>query len=151
MSGDADEGTSAFKMTGGMIENTLGDIFCVTNTTCTINLSDVTITNNDSSGNFLRAAHQNWGSNGGTVTLNATDQDITGDILIDSSSSVTLNLTGSSTFTGAINNSNSGTANVTIASGSTWTLTGNSYVKTLSNSGTINKGSYTLYVNGTAQ
>ena len=154
MSGDASDGSSSFSMTDGSIINAEGDIFCVTNTTCTISLEGVEITNNDSSGNFLRAAAQNWGSsgsNGGNVTLNANEQVITGNILVDSSSSLTMNLTSSS-FSGAINpSSQSGTVNVTLDSASTWTLTGNSYVTSLTNNGgTIEKGSYNLYVNGTA-
>ena len=62
-----------------------------------------------------------------------------------------MNLTSSS-FSGAINpSSQSGTVNVTLDSASTWTLTGNSYVTSLTNNGgTIEKGSYNLYVNGTA-
>ena len=155
MSKDASSGASTFTMTDGSITNANGDIFCVTNTTTTINLSAVTITNNDSSGNFLRAEGQEWGtsgSNGGTVTLNASGQDINGNIIVDSSSSLTLNLADSSTFSGAVNASGqSGTVNVTVQAGSTWTLTGNSYVTSLSNNGTVNKGGYTLYVNGTAQ
>ena len=154
MSGDASDGASSFTMTDGSLTNANGDIFCVTNTTTTINLSGATITNNDSSGNFLRAEGQNWGgsSNGGKVTLNASGQDISGNMIVDSLSSLALNLKDSSAFSGAINTTGqAGTVNVTIESGSTWTLTGNSYVSSLSNSGTINKGSYTLYVNGTAQ
>ena len=149
MSGDASDGSSSFTMTGGKITNTNGDIFCITNTTTTITLNGVDITNSDSSGNFLRAEHQNWGSNGGTVTLNATDQAIEGDIVTDSSSSLTMKLSGSSTFSGTINSANTGTVNVTVESGATFTLTGNSYVKSLTNNGTINYGSYTLNVNGT--
>lgn len=141
-------------MTGGSLTNTKGDIFHVTNTTCTITLSGVTITNNDSSGYFLRASSDSWGrsgSNGGKITLNATDQTITGNILVDSVSSLAMNLSGSSAFKGAINTSGqTGTVSVTIASGSTWTLTANSYVSSLTNNGTIKTGSYTLYVNGTA-
>ena len=155
MSGDASDGKSSFSMTDGSLTNANGDIFCVTNTTTTINLSNATITNSDSSGNFLRAEVQNWGSsgsNGGNVTLNASGQDMAGNIIVDSSSSLTLNLKDSSTYSGAINTSGAaGTVNVVVESGSTWTLTGNSYVTSLSNNGTITKGSYTLYVNGTAQ
>ena len=154
MSKDASSGTSAFKMTNGSITNANGDIFCVTNTNTVITLSGVTITNNDSSGNFLRAEGQNWGtsgSNGGSVTLNASGQDMKGNIIVDSSSSLAMNMTDSSTYEGAINTSEqAGTVNVTIESGSTWTLTGNSYVTSLTNNGTISRGSYTLYVNGTA-
>ena len=149
MSGDSSTGTSAFKMTDGSVTNEKGDIFCVTNTACTIDLSNVAITNNDSSGNFLRAEHQNWGSNGGTITLNASGQDMSGNIIIDSSSSLTMNLKDSSNYSGAINTSGqTGTVNVTIEDGSTWTLTGNSYVTSLTKNGTIETGNYTLYVNG---
>ncbi len=147
MSKDASSGASTFTMTDGSITNANGDIFCVTNTTTTINLSGVTITNNDSSGNFLRAEGQEWGtsgSNGGSVTLNASGQDITGNIIVDGSSSLTLNLKDSSTFTGAITMSSGGTVNVVVESGSTWTLTGNSNVTSTSGSGTITTGSYTL-------
>ena len=155
MSGDASDGSSLFTMTDGSLTNANGDIFHVTNTTTTIALSGVSITNNDSSGNFLRASSGKWGSsgsNGGKVTLNASGQDMAGNIIVDSSSTLALSLKDSSTFNGAINSSGqAGTVSVTIEAGSTWTLTGNSYVTSLSNSGTITKGSYTLYVNGTAQ
>lgn len=147
MSKDASSGASTFTMTDGSITNANGDIFCVTNTTTTINLSGVTITNNDSSGNFLRAEGQEWGtsgSNGGSVTLNASGQDITGNIIVDESSSLTLNLTDSSTFTGAITMTSGGTVNVVVEDGSSWTLTGNSNVTSTSGSGTITTGSYTL-------
>lgn len=153
MSGDASEGSSSFKMTNGSITNTKGDIFHATNTTCTITLSGVTITNNDSSGYFLRASSDSWGtsgSNGGKVTLNASAQTITGNILIDSISSLTMNLSGNSSFKGAINTSGqTGTVSISVSSGSKWTLTANSYVSSLTNNGTIIRGSYKLYVNGT--
>ena len=154
MSGDASGGSSSFSMTDGSITNTIGDIFHVTNVTTTIALSGVNITNNDSSGAFLRASSDAWGSsgsNGGKVTLNASGQDINGDIVVDSVSTLTMNLKDSSNFTGAVNSANAGTVTMTIEAGSTWTLTGNSYVDNLDNKGTINKGSYTLYVDGAAQ
>ena len=73
-------------------------------------------------------------------------------MVADSSSTVALTLKSGSTLTGAINNANTaGGASLTLASGCTWTLTGNSHLTSLSNSGTINKGGYTLYVNGVAQ
>ena len=146
-SGDASNGSSTFTMTNGSLKSTNGDVFLVTNTTCTINLTGVTITNSDSSNGFLRAAAQKWGSsgsNGGKVTLNASGQTITGDIYIDSSSTLTLNLTNGSKFTGAITNSSHGTVNVVIDSTSSWTLTGNSYVTSITNNGTLTEGSYTL-------
>jgi hypothetical protein len=148
MSGDASNGSSFFKMTDGSITNVQGDIFCVTNTTTTITLSGVEIANTDASGYFLRAEGQKWGgsSNGGKVTLNADGQTMTGDMLIDSLSSLNLNMTNSAIFNGAINTSGqAGNVSVTIQEGSTWTLTGDSYISRLVNNGKINTGSYTLY------
>ena len=161
MSGDASNGASKFTMTNGSITNTKGAIFHVTNTTTTIALNGVAITNNDSTGAFLTATADSWGSsgsNGGQVTLNATDQTIAGNMIVDSVSSLNLNLSGSSTFTGAITSSTASTSSVrtssngggnvtvTINSGSTWVMTGNSTVNTLTNNGSINYGSYTLTV-----
>ena len=153
-SGDASNGASSFTMEDSTLTNANGDIFHVTNTTTTITLSGSTITNNDESGNFLNASSDSWGtsgSNGGKVTLNADGQTINGNMLVDSNSTLAFNMSNSSEFNGAINTSEqTGTVNVVIDSTSTWTLTGNSYVSSLTNNGTINTGSYTLYVNGTA-
>ena len=153
-SGDASSGTGTFTMDGGTLTNANGAVFFVTNTTANIALSDVTITNNDSNNVLLNAASAAWGSsgsNGGKVTFTASGQTLAGSMNIDSSSTLNLTLSDSSTFNGAINTANSGASiSVTIEAGSTWTLTGNSYVTSLTNNGTINQGSYTLYVNGTA-
>ncbi|MBR1486944.1 MAG: hypothetical protein IJ597_06805, partial [Synergistaceae bacterium] len=167
-SGDASEGSSSFAMDGGSIVNKQGDIFCVTNTTCTITLTDVEITNNDTTGNFLRAEGQNWGSssNGGKVTLNASNQTISGNIVVASDSSLTMTLKDSSTFSGAINPSSSssssssssiktaadtGTVNITVEEGSTLTLTGNSTISslTLASEDDVDYGTYSLSIDGT--
>ena len=39
---------------------------------------------------------------------------------------------------------NASSATVTVNSGAVWNMTGNSYVKTLTNNGTINRNGYTL-------
>jgi hypothetical protein len=53
MSGDAAEGNSSFTAEDGSITNKNGDIFFVNNTATDINLTGVSITNEDSEGNFL--------------------------------------------------------------------------------------------------
>ncbi|MBO5521741.1 MAG: hypothetical protein J5973_08720, partial [Eubacterium sp.] len=86
MSGDAAEGEASFSMDGGSLTNKNGDIFFVNNTVATITLSDAEIINEDEEGVFLRAAAAGWGnegSNGGHVTLQAQDQTISGDLLVD--------------------------------------------------------------------
>ena len=132
MSGDASEGSSTFTMTGGTMTAETGSMFHVTNVTTTITLESVDFTYASDSSVFLDASADSWGSsgkNGGNVTLNLVDQDITGAILSDSVSSVTVNLD----------------------SASTWTLTGDSYVSSFNGDlSNVNLNGYTLYVNGVA-
>ena len=132
MSGDAAEGNSTFTMTGGTMTAGTGAMFHVTNVTTEINLSGVDFSYASDSDVFLDASSDAWGTagrNGGSVTLNLDDQDITGVITQDSNSSVAVNL----------------------SNGSTWTLTGDSYVSSLSgDTSGIDLNGHTLYVNGTA-
>ena len=153
MSGDADEGLASFAMNGGTLTNLNGDIFFVNNTTATIDLTGATIVNQDSEGVFLRAAAAGWGSegsNGGHVTMNASGQNIDGDMIVDDISSLNLYLKDSSSFSGAINSDGeSGDVYVEIEDGSTWTLTGDSYITSLTcSAGSINLNGHKLYVNG---
>ena len=153
MSGDADEGLASFAMNGGTLTNLNGDIFFVNNTTATIDLTGAAIVNEDSEGVFLRAAAAGWGSegsNGGHVTMNASSQNIEGDMIVDEVSSLNLYLKDSSSFSGSINSDGeSGDVYVEIEDGSTWTLTGDSYITSLTcSAGSINLNGHKLYMNG---
>ena len=155
MSGDAANGEASFTMNGGSLTNANGDIFFVNNTVATINLAGATITNNDANGVFLRAAAAGWGSegsNGGQVIMNASGQTIDGDMVVDGVSLLNLYLKDGSAFTGAINASGAaGNVYVELTGGSTWTLTSDSYVTSLTcDAGAINLNGHTLYVNGEA-
>ena len=152
MSGDAAEGGSSFTMVGGKLTSATGSMFHVTNVTTTIDLTGVTLVNAEDSDTLLSATADAWGragQNGGNVTLNLTAQEAYGDIEVDEVSSVALNLTDGSDYVGAIKCT--GSASVTIDAGSTWILTGDSYVTAfdgdLSN---VNLNGFTLYVNGVA-
>ena len=155
MSGDAASGEAVFSAKDSTITTNQGDSFYVTNTTATINLENNKIVNNDSTGNFLRIQADSWGnsgSNGGTVTLNLTNQSAKGNILVDSISTLTMNLKSGSSFKGTINGDNTGEISLTLDSSSTLTLTGDTYVKSLTNAdatnSNININGYNLYVNG---
>ena len=153
MSGDADEGLASFAMNGGTLTNLNGDIFFVNNTMATIDLTGATIVNEDEEGVFLRAAAAGWGSegsNGGHVTMNASGQNIDGDMIVDEISSLNLYLKDSSSFSGAINSDGAGgDIYVEIEDGSTWTLTGDSYITSLTcSAGSINLNGHKLYVDG---
>lgn len=158
MSGDASDGTATFTAKNSKITTNKGDSFYVTNTTATINLTNNTIVNNDESGNFLRAQKDSWGnsgSNGGTVTLNMTNQTASGNIVIDSISTLTMNLKEKSSFTGAINTKNEAKSiTLKLDKTSQIKLTGDSYVTSLEDEdetySNIDFNGYTLYVNGIA-
>ena len=165
MSGDADVGTSEFSMTGGSLTGKNGDLFYITNTHCILTLSGVTLKNEDADGYLLRvvgnSASHGWGtagSNGAQVEFTADGQTLTGNILVDTISTLDLTLKNGSTFTGTINiadNTEGGTAVsdnavVTIESGCTWTLTGDCTLTSLTNNGTINFNGHTItFADGT--
>lgn len=156
MSGDAAVGEAHFSATGGSITGLAGDMFYVTNTDCTIALSNVEFTlANDT---FLRiegnSSSRGWGTqgaNGGDVVLTADSQTIEGNILVDSISSLDMTMTSSS-FTGAVNpDGEDGTVKVTMDADSTWTLTADSYITEFTGDvSQIVTNGYTLYVNGQA-
>lgn len=156
MSGDAATGKAVFTAKNSTITTNKGDSFYVTNTTAEINLENNTIVNNDSTGNFLRIQKDSWGnsgSNGGTVTLNMANQKATGNIVVDSISKLTMNLANGSSFSGAINSDNTGEVELTLDSSSEVNLTGDTYLKSLTNADVTNSNihtnGYKLYVNGT--
>jgi len=142
MSGDAASGTSVFNCDKSSLEiqssssyYKTAPMFFITNTQAQINLEECTF--KYGSGVFLNAAGTsewgNSGSNGGVVTLTLTNQDIEGDIVIDSVSGLTLNLI-SSTIKGKINNANTAAKlAITLDEDSQITLTGNSYYTSLVN------------------
>ena len=155
MSGDAASGKAVFTSKDSTITTNKGDSFYVTNTTAEINLENNKIVNNDAFGNFLRIQKDSWGksgSNGGTVTLNMTNQSATGNIVVDSISKLTMSLKNGSSFKGAINNANAGEVSLNLDKDSTITLTGDTYLKSLTNADStnsnINTNGYKLYVNG---
>ena len=155
MSGDAASGEAIFTAKNSAITTNKGDSFYVTNTTATINLEGNKIINNDSTGNFLRIQKDSWGksgSNGGTVAMNLTSQTATGNIVVDSISKLTLSLKNGSSLTGAINSENAGEVSLSLDNSSTLTLTGDTYLKSLTNANSINSNiitnGYKLYVNG---
>jgi hypothetical protein len=159
MSGDAEEGTSSFTMTGGTLVSQNGDMFYITNTDSVVTLVGVTMTLADGtnllvvSGNDGERGWGTAGSNGGVCTFNMAGQTAEGNITVDAISELTLSITDSSSYTGAINTDGTTAAalSVTLDASSTWTLTGDSYVTEFNGSmDNVVTNGYTLYVNGEA-
>ena len=112
--------------------------------------------------NCIHYTDDGWSGGSNAATLNASGQTLNGAMLVGDNSTLTLNLSNGSAFTGYINgniknasgttvSTEVGTVNVTLDGTSTWTLTGDSYVTSFTGdaSNVISNG-YTLYVNGTA-
>lgn len=151
MSGDSEVGNSTFQMDGGSLTSENGGVFYTTNTESDIALKDVNITYNNDNEYFLRCSGNNnergWGesgSNGADCDFTAISQDMEGDVIWDSISDLDFYMTDGSSLTGAIvddesfaGNGGDGYCNVYVSKDSTWTVTGDSTVSTLSSEGTI--------------
>ena len=160
-SGDAESGTSSFSMTGGTLTSNKGHVFHITNTTADINLKGVKIYNNDSSNVLLSVCDDGWSGASNIANLTTDAQTLSGDMLVGSNSTLLLNMTGTTTYTGktsgVITNANGksistsiGTVKVDIGSSSEWILTGDCSVTSLTGSGKIKYNGHTITVGGTA-
>lgn len=164
MSGDAGEGTGTFNASNSTLKITndseyykTAPFFFITNTKAIINLENNEI--DYGSGILLSTkATTEWGnsgSNGGEVTLNATNQKLNGNIEVDNISTAELNLKNNSTLNGAINTVNTAKSiTLNLDKSSKLTLTNDCYVTQLidedSSYSNINFNGYKLYVNGVA-
>ena len=151
MSGDSEIGNSTFDMEGGTLTSHAGGLFYTTNTESSFYLKDVAITPSASNDFFLKCTgntnKRGWGqsgANGADCEFSADTQVMEGDVIWDSISTLNFTMKNSSTLTGAFiqdescaGNGVSGYANLTIGSGCTWTVTGDSRITSLNNSGTI--------------
>ena len=151
MSGDSEIGNSTFDMEGGTLTSHAGGLFYTTNTESSFYLKDVAITPSASNDFFLKctgnANKRGWGqsgANGADCEFSADTQVMEGDVIWDSISTLNFTMKNNSTLTGAFiqdescaRNGGSGYANLTIGSGCTWTVTGDSRITSLNNSGTI--------------
>ena len=163
MSGDAGEGTGTVNLSNSTLEvseteeGKTSPFFFITNTKAVINLENNKL--KYASGLLLKVeGTSEWGksgSNGGEVTLNANNQELSGNIELDNLSSITINLNENSTLESTINaNNNAKDVTLKIDKSSKLTLTGDTYVTSLEDEdisySNINFNGYKLYVNGTA-
>lgn len=151
MSGDSEVGKGTFTMEGGSLTSLNGGLFYTTNTESEFSLCNVTLTAADDSEFLLRctgnANRRGWGqtgANGADCTFTAAEQTMDGDVIWDSISNLSLNLTEDSVLTGAILDDEScageggdGACALTIDATSKWIVTGDSVLTTLSCDGEI--------------
>ena len=172
MSGDSEVGNAVFNMTGGSLTSENGGLFYTTNTESTFNLNNVNITPSSNNEFFLKctgnANKRGWGqsgANGADCSFTTENQKMEGDVIWDSISTLDFKMTEGSTLTGGFiqdescaGNGGSGKADLSIDATSTWIVTKDSRLSSLTNKGTIKdaegktvtiKGSdRTVYVQG---
>lgn len=148
-SGDA-EATTGDTATFQAVDSTLtsaiesGSFFYITNTSVDVLLSGTTLNFDSEAANLLQIegnSANNWGSagsNGANVTFTAIDETLSGDISVDTISSLDLYLTEGTTYTGAMNivtNANGSTSDapiiVNLDGTSTWVVTEDSTISQL--------------------
>lgn len=151
MSGDSEVGNAVFNMTGGSLTSENGGLFYTTNTESTFYLNNVNITPSSNNEFFLKctgnANQRGWGQNGANgadCSFTAENQKMEGDVVWDSISNLDFKMTNGSTLTGGFvqdescaGNGGSGKADLSIDATSTWIVTKDSQLSSLTNKGTI--------------
>ena len=154
-SGDAESGIARLKAENNTLTtHGTGAFIYVNNTTAEADLIGNTILMPNTTTLVKAAADSRWGKdgeNGGHLTLRASNQELSGNIVADSISTIALDMANGSSLVGAINTDNTAKEiTVKLSKDSTWTLTGDSYVKSLTNEdtagGNIHLNGYKLVV-----
>jgi hypothetical protein len=159
MSGDSSTGTGRFNMVGGTLTADQGGMFFGTNTDAEFYLSGVTLVPSSANPFLLRATGISRWSNSYSAMkthFTANNETMTGNIIHDTISGMTVDLIGNTSWTGASTLSTaytgSKTSTINIESGSKWVVTGDSVITSLNNAGTIVDASgatVTIKANGT--
>ena len=149
-SGDAESGIARLKAENNTLTtHGTGAFIYVNNTTAEADLTGNTILMPNTTTLVKAAADSRWGKdgeNGGHLTLRASNQALNGNILADTISTVALDMTNGSSLVGAINTDNTAKeVTVKISKDSSWTLTGDSYVESLTNKDTTGSN---IHLNG---
>ena len=154
-SGDAENGIARLKAENNTLTtHATGAFLYVNNTTAEVDLSNNAISMPNTSTLVKAAADSRWGKtgeNGGHLTLRTSNQELNGNIMADSISTIALDMTNGSSLVGAINTDNTAKeVTVKLSKDSNWILTGDSYVKSLNNEDTtgsnIHSNGYKLVV-----
>lgn len=154
-SGDAENGIARLKAENNTLTtHATGAFLYVNNTTAEVDLSNNAISMPNTSTLVKAAADSRLGKtgeNGGHLTLRTSNQELSGNIMADSISTIALDMTNGSSLVGAVNTDNTAKeVTVKLSKDSNWILTGDSYVKSLNNEDTtgsnIHSNGYKLVV-----
>jgi hypothetical protein len=144
MSGDSTTGTGRFNMVGGTLTADQGGMFFGTNTDAEFYIKGVTLVPSSANPFLLRATGiSRWSNSYSSMSshFTAEDETMTGDIIHDTMSGMTVDLIGATTWTGAstLSTSYTGskTSTINIGANAKWVVSGDSVLTNLYNAGTI--------------
>ncbi len=147
-SGDAEGTTPVCTITNSTLTTTdsSAPLCFVTNVAGTLTLTDVTLS--IASGKLMSVEYYKRGTGSiGNLVLKTSQNhwEYSGTVDADNVNNATVTVGENVTWNGAIDSDNDAvSADVNVESGAIWSLTGNSYVSTLTNNGTIYTNGYTL-------
>lgn len=149
-SGDAESGIARLRAENNTLTtHATGAFIYINNTTAEVDLTGNTILMPNTTTLVKAAADSRWGKtgeSGGHLTLRTSNQELSGNIVADSISTVALDMTNGSSLVGAVNTNNTAKEiTMKLSKDSTWTLTGDSYVKSLTNEDTTSSN---IHLNG---
>ena len=149
-SGDAESGIARLKAENNTLTtHATGAFLYVNNTTAEVDLSNNAISMPNTSTLVKAVADSRWGKTGetgGHLTLRTSNQELSGNIMADSISTIALDMTNGSSLVGAVNTDNAAKeVTVKLSKDSNWILTGDSYVKSLNNEDTTGSN---IHLNG---
>lgn len=146
-SGDAESGIAQLDTSNSKLTTYADGAFIhVNNTqaTATLENNEIIMPNTNI---LIKAAANRWGTkgeNGGHLTFTAKNQQLTGQVIADSISTINLSLTNGSILTGSINPDNQAQAiTLTLSKDSIWNVTEDSNVTTLTNEDPTNSNIHT--------
>lgn len=146
-SGDAESGIARLDASNSKLTTYADGAFIHVNNTqaeTTLENDEIIMPNTNT---LINAAASRWGNegeNGGHLTFTAKNQQLTGNIVADSISTIDISLTNSSTLTGAINpNNQAQSITLKLSKDSVWNVTEDSNITNLTNEDSTNSNIHT--------
>ncbi len=159
-SANGQTGTTTFTMTRGTLTSKSGHVFHVTNTNGIINISGITLVNEDKDKIILSVSPDGWDGNENVAIFNVTKTALDGKILVAKKGKLTVNFSNAASFTGTFSGNivsadgeqisdEQGIVYVNLGPDCTWTLTEDTHITSFAGDmNNVKLNGHKLYVNG---
>lgn len=153
-------GTTSFTMTRGTLTSKSGHVFHVTNTNGIINISGITLVNEDKDKIILSVSPDGWDGNENVAIFNVTKTALEGNILVAKKGKLTINFSNGASFTGTFSGNivsadgeqiskDQGIVYVNLGPDCTWTLTEDTHITSFAGDmNNVKLNGHKLFVSG---